>query len=96
MQAGAGDLADGVKAGDAGLAFVTDLYSTALIMCGRYDGDRLLGDVEAEPEAGLVNVREPVDNGASRLVGDVEQHMVVARALHLAVDRAGHDVAWGE
>ena len=56
----------------------------------------VLGDVEAEPEAGLVNVREPVDNGASRLVGDVEQDMVVTRALHLAVDRAGHDVAWGE
>ena len=43
--------------------------------------------------AGRVDVREVLEQEALRQVRDVEEHAVVAAALHLQVDRARHDVA---
>ena len=36
---------------------------------------------------------KPLDDEPRRLVRDVEQHVVGAALLHLAVNGAGHDVA---
>ena len=93
VQAGAGDFADGIKAGDLRLAIHIRQHAAALVMRRRHDRDRFLGDVDAVLQAGLVNVRKTFDDEARRLVRDVEQHVIRAALLHLAVDRARHDVA---
>ena len=93
MQAGAGDLANRVQAGQVRFAVLADPHAAALIMRRRHDRDRFLGDVDAVPQAGLVDVREAIHQEPRRLVGNVEQRVIIAAALHFAIDRTGHDIA---
>ena len=93
VQPRAGHLAHGVKPGDLRLAVHVRHHAAALVMRRRHDRDRLLGDVDAVAQAGLVDVRETVDDEPRRLVRDVQQHVIGAALLHLAVNGAGHDVA---
>src|SRR3954466_2282628 len=61
-----------------------------------HDGDGLLCDVQAEAEAGLVNIWEPVADELRRLMRNIEVDAAGAGALHLGVDRPGYDVAGGK
>ena len=45
VQPGAGDLADGVQAGEIRFAVSANPHAAALVMRRRHDRDRLLGDV---------------------------------------------------
>ena len=58
MKAGASHFADRIKSAQGGLAVEIGLYAAALIVSGRDDGNRLRGNIDTEPEAGLVNRRE--------------------------------------
>ena len=93
VQPGAGHFADRVQPGQIRLAVFADPHAAALVMRSRHDRDRFLGDVDAVAEAGSVDVREPIHQEPRRLVGDVEQCVVIAAAFHFAVDRPCHDVA---
>ena len=62
----------------------------------RHDRDRFFGDIDAETQAGPVDVGKPVDDERGRFVGDVQQDVVGAALLHLAVNGPGHDVARGQ
>lgn len=96
VEAGAGDLADGVEAGQLGDAVDGGDHAAALVVGGGHDGDGFLGDVDAVAEAGFVDVGEALDDEGGGFVGDVEEDVVGARSLHDAVDGAGDDVAGGE
>ncbi len=96
VQAGARALAKRVEMLDAALAVEVDLDAAAEIVGGGRHGDIVLGDVYAEAETLGVDVGEVAACLLGVLVGDVEEHVVVAVLLHLAVDGAGHDVARGQ
>ncbi len=89
VQPGVGHLADGVEARNVGLAVVVDHHATAGVVGGRDDGHRLLGDVDADREAALMDGREVLDDEIGWLVADVQIHAVCAEPLHLVVDGAG-------
>ncbi len=78
VQPGVGHLADGIEAGDVGLAVVVDHHAAAGVVSGRDDGHRLLGDVDADRKAALVDGREVLDDEVGRLVADVQIHAVGA------------------
>ncbi len=96
MQAGAGHLAHREQVGDAGAAEEVGDHATALVVRGGNHRDGLHRHVDAELPAGLVDVREVVEQEPLRQVGHVEEGAVVAAPLHLGVDGAGHDVARGQ
>ena len=96
MQPGIGHLADGVEAGDVGLAVVVDHHAATGVVGRRDDGHRLLGDVDTDREAALINGREVLDDEIRRLVADVQIHAIRPEALHLVVDGAGDDVPRGQ
>ena len=58
VQAGAADLADGVQPAQGGGAIHIRADAAALVVGGRDDRDAVLRHVDAEAEAGLVNIRE--------------------------------------
>ena len=60
VQAGEGDFADGVQCLDVGFAIDVDRNTAAQVVGGRHDRERLLGHVEAEFQAGLVDVGKAV------------------------------------
>src|SRR5438270_7074438 len=62
-------------------------------MLGRHDRDRLLGDVDAEPEQLVVDVGEMRADEILVAMRDVEMDIVETEALDLMVDGAGDDVA---
>ena len=93
MQAGLGDFARGIEARRVGAAVEVDHHAAAGIMLRRDDRDRLLGDVDAEAEQLLVDVREVLAHEVRVAVADVEVDVVEAEPLDLMVDRAGDDVA---
>ena len=62
-------------------------------MLRRHHRDRLVGDVDAEPEQFLVDVGEVPRHELGVAVADVEVDVVEPVALDLMVDRAGDDVA---
>ena len=93
VQPGAGHLADRIEAANVGLAINVRQHAAALVMGGGHHRDRLLGDVNAIAEAGLVDVWEAINDEPGRLVGDVEQDIIGPALLHLAVNGAGDDVA---
>ena len=57
------------------------------------DGDRLLGDVDPEPEQLLVDGREVRTDEIRVAVRDVEVDVIEPEPLDLMVDGAGDDVA---
>ena len=89
VQPGVGHLADGVEAGDVGLAVVVDHHAATGVVGRRYYGHRLLGDVDAHRETALINGREVLDDEVGRFVADVQIHAVGPESLHLVVDGAG-------
>src|SRR5258708_6116537 len=93
MQAGAGYFAHGIKPRNFRRAIQARKDPAALIMRRRNDRNGLLGDVDAETQAGLINVRKSFNEERGGLVRNVEQDVVGATAFHLIVNRAGHDVA---
>src|ERR1017187_8122972 len=70
--------------------------SAPLFFISFSDRNRLLGDVDAVAEAGLIDVRKAVDDEAGRLMGDVEQDIIGPALLHLVVNGAGNDIARGQ
>ena len=58
-----------------------------------HDGDRLLGDVDPEPQQLFVDVGKVRRHELRIAMGDVEEDIVEPVALDLAVDRPGDDVA---
>ena len=93
VQARLGDFAGRIEARRVGAAVEVDDHAAAGVMLRRDDRDRLAGDVDAEPEQLLVDVREVRLHELGLAVADVEVDVVEAVALDLVVDRAGDDVA---
>src|SRR5579883_934472 len=54
--------------------------------------NRFLGDIDAEPEAGLIDVGKTFDNKPGRLVRDIEQDVIRSALLHLAIDGPSDNV----
>ena len=96
VQAGAGHLADGEQARDRGPPIQVGAHAAADIMRGRDDGDGRDRHVDAEGEAGRIDVRKVLDQERLRHVRHVEEDAVVAAPLELAVDAARHHVARGK
>ncbi|MNQ78569.1 hypothetical protein D3C85_934840 [compost metagenome] len=94
MQAGEAGFADGIQPRHIGTAVFIDEYSTAGVVRGRHDRDRLRGDVDAERQAALVHRREVALDEVGWLVADVQVDTVHAQAFHLMVDGPGDDVPW--
>ena len=65
-------------------------------MRGRDDGDHVFGQVDADRQALLVNIREMAHHLFGVLVRDVEVNELLARDLELVVDAAGYHVARSE
>ena len=78
VQAGVGGFADRIEAGQVGPAVQVGDDAAAGIVRGRHDRDRLLGDVDAEFQAALVDVGEMLLQELRGLVGDVEVDAVEA------------------
>ena len=67
--------------------------TTTEVVGGRYDGDRLPGDIDACSQAGLINGGEPLWNARGRHGrGEVQQYVRIAMGQHLLVDSASHNV----
>ena len=96
MQAGASHFAHGEQSAQGGLAMLVGFHAAALVVGGGNDRDRLLGDIDTDRGAGLVDFREPLLEELPRLMGDVEIDAFGTGAFHFCVDGAGHDVARGE
>ena len=62
-------------------------------MSCRYHGDILLGDVDAQIQAVLVDVGEVVLGLLGILVGHVQEDVVLASLFHLTIDGAGYHIA---
>jgi len=96
VQAGAGDFAAGVEAGQGGGAIDFGHDAAAGIVCGGHHGNGIGGHVDAEAQAGGVEVGEAFAQERFGVVGDVEVDIRIAVFLHHEVDGAGGDIARGE
>ena len=89
----AGRLAHGRKTRHGGAPVHRRLHAATAVVGGGDDGDEVLRHVDAELQALVIDVGEALLQERAPLLADVEAAVGVARALHLAVDRARHDVA---
>src|SRR5262245_54040125 len=96
VQTSTGHFPDRVQTGQAGRSVHVRFDSATLVMCCGYDRDWFLRHVDAIAQTSLVDVRESLLQELARLVRDVEIDTLRARALHLGIDRTGHDIAWRE
>ena len=65
-------------------------------MCRRHYGNVVLSDVDAQFQAVLVDIGEVVFGLFGVFMCHVQEHVVLASQLHLAVDGAGHHIARSE
>ncbi len=93
MQAGAGGLADRVQALEVGSAGEVGEHAAAGVVRGGHHRNRRAGDVDPQLQTAGVDGGEVGADEVGRLVRDVQVDAVQPVALHLEVDRAGHDVA---
>ena len=94
VQAGAGDLADGVQAGHVGAAGEVGHDAAAGVVRGRHHRDGFAGDVDAQFQAARVDIGEML--AAGKLAGLCVMSRidaVEAAVFHFEVDGAGHHVA---
>ena len=96
MHSSGRDFAAGVKSLDFGAGPGIDEYATAHVVGCRNDRNPFLGDVDACVHALGINVREVALDVLGGTSGKVDEHVVLAEALHFAVDGACHDVAGGK
>ena len=96
VQAGAGHFTDGIEPRNLGFAVHVRHDAAALVVRRRNDRDGLPGDVDPVLEAGLVDVRKPLENKLRRPVRDIEHDEIRAALFHLAVDGARDDVPRGQ
>ncbi len=96
MQPGHRHLADGVQVLDAGAPAFVDDHAAAAIVRGRHHRDGHGAHVDPQLHAAGVDGGEALDQEVARQVGHVQHREVVAVALQLGVDGAGHDVARGQ
>ena len=96
VQAGVGDLADGVEIVDGGLAEQVGDDAADHVVGGGVDGDGLFGGVDVEGDAHVVDAGEAVFEGLFGHVAGVEEDVGVLGFGHLAEHGAGDDIAWGE
>lgn len=96
MDAGAGDFAGGVEAGDGGLSIQTGGDAAHGVVGGGEDGAGLAVEVDAVSEAGGVDARETIFDEIGAAAGEVEEDVGGAVAFHFGDDGAGDDVARGE
>ena len=87
------DFARGIKARRIGAPVEVHDHAAAGVVLRRHDGDRLLGDVDAEAEQLLVDVGEVRAHEIRVAVRDVEMDIIEPEPLDLMVDRSCHDVA---
>ena len=93
MQSRRGALADRRESLDGRHAVRRRLDAAAGVVRRRDDRNQVLRHVDPELHALVVDVRESRHQVGAALLADVEEHAVVARPLHLGVNRASHDVA---
>ena len=96
MDAGAGDFAGGVEAGDGGSSVQIGGNAAHGVVGGGEDGAGLAVEVDAVSEAGGVDAGEAVFDEIGAAAGEVEQDVGSAVAFHFGDDGAGDDVAGGE
>src|SRR5271165_2580163 len=94
MQSGACYLADRKKAPERCRAFQISLYSAALVVGRRNDGDRLPGHVDSKARTCFENVRKSISQERRGLMRNIDVHAFGAGPLHLSVNCARDDVAW--
>ena len=92
MQTRAGTFAEGVEAFDARLTVEINLDTTTHIVGSRAHRDIVGGDVDADGETLLVDVREVMAGLLGILMGDVETDMIQTVDLHLLINGTCHDV----
>ena len=90
MKSGARTLTDGIQAADAGLSVQIYFDAAAKIVCGRGYGNVLFGDVDADAEAFLIDIREVLLGFFGIFVGNIQIDMLVAALLHLRQTVGGH------
>ena len=93
MEARAGRLTDRRESLHGGASVHGRLHAAATVVRGRHDWDEVLRHVDAELKALVEDVGEALLEEGASLAPDVEAAVGIARALHLTVDRARHDVA---
>ncbi len=96
MQAGEGDLADGVQPLQIGTGSAIGHDSAADVVRRRYHWDRLLGHVEAVFQTFGVNVGKVRADEIGWFVADVQIYAFRAQPFHLMVDGSGYDIARGQ
>ena len=93
VQSRAGGFAQRVEPFDGGFAVGVHLDAAAAVVRRGSDGNPVLGDVDADRKALLVDVGEVAAHGVGIFVRDVEVDEVRSPLGHFAVDGAGHHVA---
>src|SRR5688572_18416908 len=78
MQTRARHFPDRQQARQTGLTVEIRHYSATLVMGRGYDRNWLLGHVDPELKACIIDVREPLDQESRRLVRDVQPYMLRA------------------
>ena len=87
------DFSDGVQPANRRASVRIRQHPSTHVMGGGNHGNRFARDVDPKAQALLVHVRKAGSQEVRRQMTDVEKHVVVAVALHFAVDRPRHDVA---
>ena len=96
MQPRAGTFTYGVEPVDGAFRIQVDLDAAAHIVGTGADRYVVFGDVDADAQAFLIDVREVPPGLFGILVRHVEADMIQSVNLHLVVDGPCHDVARGE
>src|SRR5690606_39828611 len=93
VQSGEGGFANGVQVFHIGATFEIDDDTAAGVVRGRYDGNWIARDVDAELEAARLDGGEVVENELGRFVADIEIDAIDTETFHFMVDGAGDDIA---
>jgi hypothetical protein len=70
--------------------------TTAQVMRGGNDRNRLLGDIETELQTPLVDGRKVILDKIRGSMRDIEKHVIISPTLHLIVDSPGDNIAGRE
>ena len=92
VQAGGGDFARGEEVREVGLALQVGAYTSAAVVRGGNNRNRLSGHVYPKLQTMRIDVWKTATYKITVLVGDVESDIVFARSFQLIVDCSGDDI----
>ena len=96
MKTGARALAHNIEAADRTLAVVIHLHATTAVVGCRADRNHILGDVDTNRKALLVDIREVLLGLLGRHMCYVEVDKLLTANLQLVVNRTSHNIARSE